>query len=87
MGFCIFQAGLLWMNPTWITPWVVEQFPCFRKDDNWVKLEEHDESERLYPWTHPLVDQDNRSDLARRSMGYPIVCESEEPLIIKDKFL
>ena len=85
MGLCLFQAGLLWLNPTWLTPWMMEQFPCFRKETNWKKLEDHEESEMLYPWTKPLVEPENRDDVARRSLGYAVVCESEEDLMNRSK--
>lgn len=74
IGFCMFFGLCFWTNPTWLAPWIVAEFPCLRKDDNWVKLEDIALEERLYPWQHPLVDEDKRDPELRKSMGFWAFC-------------
>lgn len=62
----------------WLVPWVTGDFDCFAKEDNWVKLEDHAEEGRVYPWQQPVVDPENRSPEARRALGYNVVCDLKE---------
>ena len=66
----LYQAYLLWANPMWLVPWASQDFECLSNEGNWVKLEDHAEEGRVYPWQKPLVDPENRSREARKLLGY-----------------
>ena len=78
IAFGLYQAYLFWTNPMWLIPWVTPNFECISNEGNWVKLEDHDEKDRVYPWQKPLVEPELRSPEARRALGYNIVLEGED---------
>ena len=66
----LFQGYLLWTNPTWLLPWMTDGFECITNWDNWVKPEQ--DGPATYEWQTNLINEENRSTDARKSLGHNV---------------